>query len=125
MNRKTYEVFFKILADPTRLDIINFLRKGSRNVSEISKRLNLEQSRVSHNLKTLNNYGFLTIKQAGKQRFYSLDKKTIIPLLKLTDKFVKRYYDHLCECNCIKKCGCIGECKCGSKDHKNKRRLKK
>ena len=115
MNKKSYEVFFKTLADPTRLDIINLLRKDSRNVGEISKKLNLEQSRVSHNLKVLHNYGFLTIKRVGKQRFYSLDKKTIIPLLKLTDKFVKRYHIHLKDCGCLKSCGCIGECKCKGK----------
>lgn len=112
MNKQSYELFFKTLADPTRLDIINLLRQRPRSVGQISNNLDLEQSRVSHTLKTLTNYGFVDFKRKGKQRIYFLDKKTITPMLKLIDNFVEKYYTHLHECGCFKKCGCIGECKC-------------
>jgi len=70
-----YEKFFKTLSNKTRYDIIRLLIKGSKSVNEISKTLKFEQSRVSHNLKRLECYGFVISICKGKQRIYSLDKK--------------------------------------------------
>ena len=96
-----YDVFFSTLADRTKLDIINILSKNDLNVSEISKKLNLEQSRVSHNLKVLLERNFVIVSQKGKSRVYSLEKKTITPLLKIIDKHVENYYSDYCKCKGI------------------------
>ena len=95
---KTYIHFFKTLADPTKLDIIKTLRQGPKSVLELSSKLNLEQSRTSHNLRKLNELGFVTVTPNGKQRIYDIDKKTILPLLKLIDGHVDVYYKHYCRC---------------------------
>ena len=95
---KTYIHFFKTLADPTKLDIIKTLREGPRSVLELSSKLKLEQSRTSHNLRKLKELGFVTITPNGKQRIYDIDKKTILPLLKLIDGHVDVYYKHYCKC---------------------------
>jgi len=42
--------FFKVLANPTRLAILEVLRKEPRSVTEIAKTLKQEQSMISHNL---------------------------------------------------------------------------
>ena len=95
---KSYEPFFKTLADSSKLEIINLLSKGGLSVGEISEKLGFEQSRVSHNLKALVERGFLVVEKKGKSRVYSLDEKEIVPILKLVDKHVERYDKHLCKC---------------------------
>jgi len=41
------------------------------------------------------------VKQKGKERIYSLNKKTIVPMLNLIDKHAKSF----CDCkNCNKEC---------------------
>ena len=59
------------------------------NVTEICEKLNEEQSKVSHNLKKLTECRVLTVEQVGKNRIYSLNKKTILPILSLVGKHVK------------------------------------
>ena len=98
---KSYELFFKTLADPAKLEIINLLSKGGLSVSEVSSQLGFEQSRVSHNLKALSERGFVTVQQDGKKRVYALDEGEIVPILKLIDKHVERYDKHYCKCNGI------------------------
>jgi len=95
---KTYIHFFRTLADPTKLDIIKTLRGGPRSVLDLSATLKIEQSRASHNLRKLKNQGFVTVTPNGKQRIYEIDKKTILPLLKLIDGHVDVYYKHYCKC---------------------------
>ena len=98
---KTYEIFFKIMADKSKLELINLLSKGPKNVTELSEKLGFEQSRVSHNLRVLGEKGFVLVKKQGKERIYSLDEEVIVPLLKLIDKHVERYYKHYCRCKGI------------------------
>ena len=95
---KTYIHFFRTLSDPAKLEIIKLLRGGSRSVLELSSKLKYEQSRVSHNLRKLRELGFVTVTPNGKHRIYAIDKKTIMPLLKLIDKHVDTYYKHYCQC---------------------------
>jgi len=99
MHCNKYVSFFKTLADPTRLAIIKSLRVKPKNVSDLCKELKFEQSRVSHNLRKLKELGFVTMQPEGKQRVYTLDQKTILPLLKIIDKHVDTYYKHYCKCS--------------------------
>lgn len=95
---QTYIHFFKTLADPSQLEIIKALRAGNRNVSQLSQELGFEQSRVSHNLRKLKEQGFVVQTTQGKNRIYSLEPATIIPLLSIIDKHVDTYYKHYCKC---------------------------
>jgi len=83
---KTYHHFFSNLSNPLKVDIILSLRAKEKNVTEISKDLKGEQSKISHALASLKKCNIVQSKQKGKQRIYSLNKKTIIPILKLIDK---------------------------------------
>ena len=95
MNTDLYKLFIKAFSNETRLRIIDLLKSSPRSVSEICKELNFEQSRVSHNLRCLTDCGFVHAKQNGKSRLYSLDKKTILPMIKLIDDHIKSYDEHL------------------------------
>ena len=92
MTNKSYKRFFITLANNNRLKIIHFLQKqGSKNVSDIVEGAKLEQTLVSHNLKRLLECHFVEVEQSGKERVYSLNKKTIQPLLALMDRHVNSY----------------------------------
>ena len=69
--------FFSTLANPTRLAILESLREGSRNVTAISEALEQEQSMVSHNLKPLERCGLVFIERRGREKVYSLNRKTV------------------------------------------------
>ena len=103
MNNKTYHVFFKNLASPARVQIISKLSENPSSVNELSQKLKIEQSKLSHALASLKKCKVVNVKQKGKQRIYSLNKKTIVPMLKLIDKHAKSF----CECGgCnVKGCG--------------------
>ncbi len=96
MLKKPYKLFFGTLANEQRLKIINFLRKGPKNVTQICKELNFNQTTVSHNLRRLKTCSFIFNKKKGKERIYSLNKETIKPLMDLIDKHTDKFCKHLC-----------------------------
>ncbi len=103
MNCETYKRFFGTLADPTKLTILQSLEREPLTVSEICVVLDMEQSRVSHNLRTLKDLGFVSCTVEGRSRRYTLDEKTIKPLLALIQGHVDTYYKHYCKCRGVAK----------------------
>ncbi len=71
-------------------------------VTEICESTGFEQSRVSHNLKCLENCGFAIVTKNGNFRVYSLDKETIVPIVDLFGKHIEKYKDRLNSCEIIK-----------------------
>ena len=88
---ETCYMFFRVLANPTRLAILEALRDKPRNVNEMAECLNQEQSMISHNLKPLEKCRFVFAKRKEKQRIYSLNNETVEPLLKLFIYHSKKY----------------------------------
>lgn len=86
-----YQLFFSSLANKNRLQIINTLRSGKKCVNEICQESGFEQTMVSHNLKRLEHCGMVFVEQDGKFRYYSVNRKTIKPLLELIDKHMNEY----------------------------------
>jgi len=79
------------LGNTTRLEIIQALRDGELNVTELTKKLSYQQSTISHNLNRLAACHFVHVRHNGQRRYYSLNKKTIVPLLAIIDKHVAAY----------------------------------
>lgn len=69
----------KILADTTRLKILEALMDSPRHVNEINNQLKIEQSLLSHHLKVLREVGLVESQRDGKAVLYSLSA-TIKPL---------------------------------------------
>jgi len=86
MKCNTYHIFFRNLANPIKTKIILALKEKESSVSELSKKLKIEQSKLSHALSSLRCCKLVLVKQKGKERIYSLNKKTILPILKIIDK---------------------------------------
>ncbi len=97
---EAYSIFFETLANQNRLRIINSLRHGKKNVTEILEETSLEQTCVSHCLKRLERCGFVSVERNGKYRIYSLNKSTIEPLMQLIDAHTSNYCIHLIDGTC-------------------------
>ncbi|MCQ2537663.1 MAG: metalloregulator ArsR/SmtB family transcription factor [Lachnospiraceae bacterium] len=63
---------FKIFGDTTRLRILYALKEREMNVSDLSEVLNMNQSAISHQLKTLRTNKLVATRRDGKAIFYSL-----------------------------------------------------
>ena len=92
---EAYKIFFGTLGSESRLRIINLLRKGKKNVSEMIKKLNMDQTAVSHDLSRLKRCGFVKSEIGGKYRYYKLNEETIKPLMGLIDKHMSQYCVHI------------------------------
>jgi DNA-binding transcriptional ArsR family regulator len=64
-------IIFHALADPLRLEILEFLRDGEKCVCEIIPHLNTLQPVVSRHLKILKDAGLVKDRKEGNKRFYS------------------------------------------------------
>ena len=86
MRCKAYHLFFQNLANPLKTKIVEALEKKPLSVSELMDEKETEQSKLSHALMNLRKCHIVDAKKIGKQRIYSLNKKTIIPILNILDK---------------------------------------
>lgn len=64
--------FFSIFSDTTRIKIISALSFSEMCVNDIATILNLNQTTVSHQLKSLKNAGAVKYRRDGKAMFYSI-----------------------------------------------------
>lgn len=63
---------FKVISDPTRIKILFALEKEELCVCDIAVILNMTQSAISHQLKTLRMSKLVTNRKEGKTVFYKL-----------------------------------------------------
>lgn len=74
--------FFKVLGDSTRIRIICALFESELCVCDIANVLNMTQSAISHQLKTLKQARLVKSRREGKVMYYTLD-----------DEHVKKIFD--------------------------------
>lgn len=63
---------FRILGDPTRLAILTVLGAGEMNVSQLCRKLRLNQPTVSRHLAILRMSAMTTARRHGKEIYYSV-----------------------------------------------------
>ena len=101
--KSTYHVFFSNLSNPLRIGIVSCLKGGEKSVGDLVEELKVEQSKLSHALKSLRECNIVKVRVKGKKRIYNLNKKTIVPMLKLIDKHAQQNCKAGCKiCNCEK-----------------------
>jgi ArsR family transcriptional regulator len=66
------------LAEPNRIRIIECLRSGSKNVTQLAKELNIEIVNVSHHLGVLSEAGLVKSQKNGRFVVYSLHPEVFI-----------------------------------------------
>jgi DNA-binding transcriptional ArsR family regulator len=73
--------FFKALAHPLRIRILELLTEGDKNVNEIKRLVGSEGSAVSQQLTILRSKNIVTGTKDGNQVIYSLRDPMIVELL--------------------------------------------
>ncbi len=62
----------KVLANETRLRVVQQLLEGPKNVGEMNLELQVEKSLLSHHLKALRSHGIVNTRREGKTIEYRL-----------------------------------------------------
>ncbi|RMH36509.1 MAG: ArsR family transcriptional regulator [Nitrospirae bacterium] len=67
----------KVLADATRLGVLESLLHGPKTVSELLAAMEVEQSLLSHHLAVLRETGLVEARRLGKQMVYQLSPPVV------------------------------------------------
>src|SRR3954452_6659779 len=76
---ETYASWFRALADPSRVQIVEYLARQARpmSVGEIVRAVELAQSNVSQHLKILTEVGCAAVEPAGNARHYRINTRCV------------------------------------------------
>jgi len=86
--------FFKALAHPARIKILEYLRNSEKPAGEILEALGMEQSNGSQHLAVLRHRDILVARREGTNVFYSVRDPVLFQVLDLLRQY---FYDHLSE----------------------------
>ncbi|MBM3751581.1 MAG: winged helix-turn-helix transcriptional regulator [Acidimicrobiia bacterium] len=73
---------FGLLADPTRVRILDALSHGERCVGDLAAVVVISESAMSHQLRLLRTARLVRVRRDGRQAFYALDDHHVIGLLR-------------------------------------------
>jgi DNA-binding transcriptional ArsR family regulator len=73
--------FFKALAHPIRIRIVDCLRRGEKGVNELSEMLQIEPANVSQQLAVLRVRNIVAGRKSGSSVFYSVSDPALFKLL--------------------------------------------
>jgi DNA-binding transcriptional ArsR family regulator len=73
--------FFKALAHPLRISILDALREGELTVNEVSQKFEVGSANASQQLAILRNKNIVTARKEGSNVFYSVTDPAIFKLL--------------------------------------------
>jgi ArsR family transcriptional regulator len=82
--------FFRVMAHPTRIRILEQLVHGERTVQELQAALALDQPIVSQHLAVLRGRRVVMARREGTQAYYMLTSPLIADVLRLSREFLNR-----------------------------------
>jgi DNA-binding transcriptional ArsR family regulator len=91
--------FFRALADPSRLVLLETLRRGERCVSELVEATGLAQSNVSGHLACLKECGLVESRQQWRHVYYRLAGAHVAHLLEEADLVLEQVAERIDACN--------------------------
>jgi len=80
------------------LAILELLRDGPRNVTQISEALDQDQSMISHNLKPLVRCSFVSVEKRWREHVYSINEETLEAIFRIFDNHAEKYCPEGREC---------------------------
>lgn len=75
--------YFKALAEPMRLKVLNELRDGEKNVSQLKELSGSTQANVSKHLSMLSDYGLVKRESRGNCVYYSIADPSVYDICEL------------------------------------------
>ena len=68
---------FRVLAEPSRRQLLEALREGERSVNDLVHRTHMTQPSVSKQLRILRDSGMVSLRAAGRQHLYSIEGRSL------------------------------------------------
>jgi len=75
--------YFQALSEPTRLQILNLLREGERNVGELAQLCGYSAANISRHLAMLTQQGLVARESRGNSAYYSISDPSVYQLCDL------------------------------------------
>lgn len=100
-DRLTASRLLRVLADPTRIGIVELLADGDRTVGELADALGTPRSRLGNHLACGLHCGVWTSQKRGRHVFYSLADRQILALLTFVRQVAAPHAEHLASCHRI------------------------
>lgn len=86
--------FFRALAHPTRIRMLEILVRGGRTVQELQEALTLDQPIVSQQLAVLRNQGIVSAQKEGLSVRYEVRDPLVGQLLDLARRIFDNHFDN-------------------------------
>lgn len=90
--------FFRALADPTRLRLLEFLMDGERTVTECVEQAGLSQGRISSHLACLSGCGYVQARRQGRFAYYRVTDSRVADLVLLARAVAADHASALAAC---------------------------
>jgi len=84
---------FAAVAEPRRREILELLAPGEQPVNEVARLLHLTQPQASKHLRVLKEVGLVHVREAGQQRFYSVNGRALEPIHAWSSRFEAYWND--------------------------------
>lgn len=88
MSQPALDVF-QVIADPSRRQILQLLTKNSLTISSLAENFDMSRPAVSKHIKILNDGGFISIRNIGRERYCILRQEGFHDLQQWIS-----YFDH-------------------------------
>ncbi len=75
--------YFKVLSEPTRLQLLNILREGERNVGELTHECGFAIANISRHLAILTSKGLVSRESRGTSVYYKIADESVYDLCDL------------------------------------------
>jgi DNA-binding transcriptional ArsR family regulator len=85
--------YFQTLSEPTRLQILNYLREGERNVGELAELCGYTAANVSRHLAMLTKHGMVARESRGTSVYYRIADDQIYALCDLVCGSIARQFE--------------------------------
>lgn len=90
VNKTQQIAVFKALADPVRLEIIQYLKQTDNEVScgEVGRAIDISKTSGSYHFKLLQSAGLINARKEAREKYVSLNQSTF-------DKYVTNFYKNI------------------------------
>ncbi|MGZ3851044.1 MAG: ArsR/SmtB family transcription factor [Flavisolibacter sp.] len=66
---------FQVIADPSRRQMLELLMQDRHTINRLAENFSMSRPAVSKHIRILNEAGFITIEDVGRERYCSLNKE--------------------------------------------------
>ena len=86
---------FQAIADPVRREILDILSEKKHTVNEVAEHFDISRQAISKQLKILDECGLVNIQKQGREKYFSIDPKKLVPAFLWIEKLQAQWEDRI------------------------------